>query len=231
MRIMLCVAYCLLSFFVLTCSPSNAWGTYPGTTVTKPKEGAYSATLTPLIVQSPNLTSTNVLTSTSVSTWPRTSTVFSTGQPPSVQTTQRNRERRLENSDQPMNPIVFIILSLAALIIIVILGVFLKKKCLKKRKTERAPAKNDHQHQVDYNSLVQSSSSVEIESQRDYTYNNEIAPSSVPDPETIISPVYATVEFLPRCSIAEDYANTLRTPGFLEGEPIVYAEIETQKGD
>ncbi|KAI9556679.1 hypothetical protein GHT06_016469 [Daphnia sinensis] len=130
-----------------------------------------------------------------------------------------------------MNPIIFTTLGLAALIIIVIVGVFLKKKYLKMRKTERTLSENDHQHQIDSNSLVQSSSSVEIGSEGDHTYQNDVASSSAPNLETVISPVYATVEFLPRCSIAEDYANTFRIGGFLDGDPVVYAEIETPKGD
>ncbi|KAK4015659.1 hypothetical protein OUZ56_030633 [Daphnia magna] len=225
---MLCVAYCLLSFLVFACSASHTLLIQPG--ITNRKEWDNSAILIPPVLPSFKLTSTKVLSSTLVPSWFRTSTVLSTGRPSSIPTTQSHRQPRLEHSDQPMNPIIFITLGLAALIIIVILGLFLKNKCLKKRRTKRAPAKNEVD-QVDCNNLVQSSSSVAIESEGDHSYQNNVASSSAPNPETIISPVYATVEFLPRCSIAEDYANTFRIAGFLEGDPIVYAEIETQKGD
>lgn len=102
---------------------------------------------------------------------------------------------------------------------------------LKKLRRERAPAENDYQHQVDCNILVESVSSIEVDPEEDHIYHNDIALSSPLNPETIVNPVYATVEFLPRCSVAEDYANTFRIAGFLEGDPIIYAEIEIPNAD
>ncbi len=48
--------------------------------------------------------------------------------------------------------------------------------------------------------------------------------------EKIIHPVYATVEFLPRCSVTEEMARTFPCgKAYLDGDPIIYAEIEMKK--
>ena len=72
--------------------------------------------------------------------------------------------------------------------------------------------------------MAQSSNSIRSEPEVDCSYENIGAEPSAPDLETIINPVYATEEFLPRFSIiVEDYANTFHSVEFLDcDQPIVY---------
>lgn len=124
------VAHCLFSFFVLVGSTSDASLIQAGIMVTNRQEwDSAGVILIPPVLQSPKLVSTRLLTHTSVSSYYGTSTVLPADRP-SFSTTKSHLQPqpRLEHSDQSILPIVFIALGLAALVIIVIVGIFLMHK-------------------------------------------------------------------------------------------------------
>ena len=84
-----------------------------------------------------------------------------------------------------------------------------------------------HYRVVDYNNLTQSSNSIRSKPEVDCCYENLEAEPTAPDLETIVSPVYATEEYLPRCSIiVEDYANTFHSVEFLDcDQPTAFTDL------
>lgn len=91
------------------------------------------------------------------------------------------------------------------------------------------------QHTIDYDNLIQSTNSIRLDPEGKCFYENSVmaeSPAIESINQSISSPLYATLEFLPNNSIVEDYANTFRSVQFLNGDiSTTYAEINFKSSE
>lgn len=109
------------------------------------------------------------------------------------------------------------------------------RKCQTRRKdkeTSEVESDQQQQHTIDYDNLIQSTNSIRLDPEGKCYYENSVAESPAIELQSISSPVYATLEFLPNNSIVEDYANTFRSVQFLNGDiSTTYAEINFKSSE